>query len=150
MPQVSNVERAEHLSRRRARMLPLLAVIYVTQQASYFSALSGDPHRTVEHVKIGAWIVLSLVILAALVTKGFWLQPREVRDLIDDESSRANRLEGIRWGFIAGMLAAVGAYFLTQFQPLDAGEVVHLVLSFGLGAALVRFGMLERRAHRYA
>jgi hypothetical protein len=150
MPAQTAAERADRLSRRRARMLPFLAVIYLAQQATYISALSGDPHRPAEHVKIGAWIVLSLVILAALVTKGFWLQPREVRDLIDDESSRANRLDGIRWGFICGMLAAVGAYFLAQFQALDAGEVVHLVLSFGLGAALIRFGMLERRAHRYA
>jgi hypothetical protein len=29
-------------------------------------------------------------------------------------------------------------------------ETIHLILSAGLGAALVRFGFLERRAHRYA
>jgi heme A synthase len=141
-------ERADYLSKRRARMLPFLAVIYLTQQATYISALQGDPHRTVEHVKIGAWLVLSAVILAALVTKGFWLQPRELRDLIDDESTRANRLEGIRWGFIAGMSAGMVAYLLAQFEPLTAGDVVHIVLTFGLGVALARFGILERRAHR--
>jgi hypothetical protein len=27
-------------------------------------------------------------------------------------------------------------------------ETVHLVLSAGLGVALIRFGFLERRAHR--
>jgi hypothetical protein len=141
-------ERADYLSRRRARMLPFLAVIYLSQQASYLSAVGGDPHRAVEHVKIGAWIVLSLVILAALVSKGFWLQPKPVRDLIDDESTRANRLEGIRWGFIAAIGGGVAAYFLAQFEPLTAGDVIHIVLTLGLGAALVRFGMLERRAHQ--
>jgi hypothetical protein len=146
----SYAARADYLSRRRARMLPFLAVIYLTQQATYISALNGDPHRPVEHVKIGAWIVLSLVILAALVTKGFWFQPSAVREMIDDEGTRANRLEGIRWGFVAAMLAGIGAYLVAQFEPLAAGDVVHLVLTFGLGAALVRFGVLERRAHRDA
>jgi hypothetical protein len=70
--------------------------------------------------------------------------------MIDDESTRANRLEGIRWGFVAAMLAGIGAYLVAQFAPLSAGDVVHLVLTFGLGAALVRFGLLERRAHRDA
>jgi hypothetical protein len=150
MNERSVAERADYLSKRRARLLPVLAIIYLSQQATYISALNGDPHRAVEHVKIGAWIVLSLVILAALVSKGFWLQPREVRDLIDDESTRANRLEGMRWGFIAAILGGIGAYFLAQFEAVTAGDVVHIVLSLGLGAALVRFGMLERRAHRDA
>ena len=142
------VERAEELSRRRARMLPLVALIYLTQQATYISALNGDPHRTVEHVKIGAWLVLSLIILAALMSKGFWLERREVRDLIDDESTRANRLEGMRWGFAASILGGIGAYFLAQVTQITAADVVHIVLTLGLGAALVRFGTLERRAHR--
>lgn len=141
-------QRADFLSRRRARFLPALAVIYFTQQVSFFSALSNGPHRDVDRFKIGAWIVLSIVLLMALVTKGFWLQPREVRDLIDDEGTRANRLEAMRIGFLFACLAAFAAYFLAEFEPLTVGEASHLVLSFGLGAALIRFGMLERRAHR--
>jgi hypothetical protein len=47
------------------------------------------------------------------------------------------------------MLMAMIAYFWVQFDPLSAMETVHLVLSAGLGAALARFGFLERRAHRY-
>ena len=73
---------------------------------------------------------------------------REVRDLIDDESSKANRLEAMRIGFIVGMMTAIACYFLGQFDPLTGGESAHLVLAFGLGSALIRFGMLERRAHR--
>jgi hypothetical protein len=39
-------------------------------------------------------------------------------------------------------------YFLYQFEQFTAREAIHIILSLGLGAALVRFGMLERRAHR--
>ena len=148
MNQRSISERADYLSRRRARMLPFLAIIYLTQQASFLSALGDGTHRDVDHFKIGAWVVLSLVLLAALATKGFWLQPRAVRDLIDDEGTRANRLDAMRIGFLFACCAALAAYFIAQFQPLTVGETAHMVLTFGLGAALIRFGLLERRAHQ--
>jgi hypothetical protein len=148
MAERSISERADYLGRRRARALPMLALLYFAQQASFFSALGAGPHRDVDHFKIGAWAVLSVVLLLALVTKGFWFQPKAVRDLIDDEGTRANRLEAIRIGFLFACAAAIGDYFLVQFEPLTVGEAAHLVLTFGLGAALIRFGMLERRAHR--
>ena len=129
-------------------MLPFLAVIYLSQQVTFFSALDPAGHESARAVKIGAWLVLSLVLLAALTTKGFWLQPREVRDLIDDENTRANRREAIRYGYIAAMLMAMIVYFWAQVDTLSAMETVHLVLSAGLGVALIRFGFLERRAHQ--
>jgi uncharacterized membrane protein len=91
--------------------------------------------------------VLSVILILALATKGFWLERTEVRDLIDDESTRANRLEAMRVGFLFACSAALAAYFIAEFQPLTVGETAQLVLTFGLGAALIRFGMLERRAH---
>jgi hypothetical protein len=141
-------ERADFLSRRRARSLPILAVIYFSQQVTFLSALSNGQHRDVDHLKIGAWVVLSVILLMALATKGFWLERKEVRDLIDDENTRANRSEAMRLGFLFACGAALAAYFIAEFQPLTVGEAAHLVLTFGLGAALVRFGMLERRAHK--
>ena len=148
MNQRSVAEKAEFLSRRRARTLPVLAVVYLAQQGSYFSALQSPTHTSSYTFRISAWLVLSAVLLAALATKGFWLQPREVRDLIDDEHTRANRLDALRLGFIFAMLTGMSVYFLDQFEPLTAGAAAHLILTFGLGAALIRFGMLERRAHR--
>ena len=53
----TTAEKADHLSRRRARTLPFLAVIYLTQQVSFFHRWLGE--RTVDHVKIRASVVLS-------------------------------------------------------------------------------------------
>lgn len=147
MSEILNVEKAERLSRRRARMLPFLAVIYISQQATFFTddALEG---RSVDHVKIGAWLVLSLVMLLALATNGFWFQSAEVRALVNDESTKANRADAMTTGFIFAMLGGMVLYFLNQFEPVTAREAIHVILSLGLGASLVRFGMLERRAHR--
>ena len=141
-------EEADHLGRRRARMLPFLAVIYLSQQVSYFS--SGDGVRAVDHVKVGAWVVLSLVLLAALTTKGFWLRSREVRDLIDDEGTRANRQAALGWGFVMAVASAIALYFLSMFEEVATREAIHVIVSLGIAAAIIRFGMLERRAYRDA
>ena len=147
MTDTSTIERAEELGRRRARMLPFLAIIYLCQQATFFSGDAPPGVRDVDHVKIGAWLVLSLVLLLALATNGFWFQRREIRELINDEQTRANRASAMSVGFIASMLGAMVVYFVEQFEPVSAREAIHIILSLGLGAALIRFGMLERGAH---
>ena len=144
-------EKAEYLSNRRARMLPALAVIFLAQQAAFLSTLSSRAPRAVDSVKISAWLVLSIVILAALATKGFWLERKEVRDLIDDENTRANRNDAMRWGFLFSMAAAIAVYALTLFDmSITARDAVHIVMTIGIPAALIRWGMLEQRAHRDA
>jgi hypothetical protein len=148
MTERTAAEKADFLSRRRARMLPMLAIFYLIQQTTYFRSTASPHPRDVDYVWIGAWVVLSLLILAGLATKGFWLQPQPVRELIDDESSRANRLEGLRVGFIFAVLTGIALYLVDEFSPMTAREAIHIILSFGLGAALLRFGILERRAHR--
>ena len=146
MTERSAAEQAEQMSLRRARVLPLLVLIYVTQQFSYFSQTQTE--RLVDHVRIGGWVVLSLVLLAALSTKGFWFHRQEVRDLIDDESTRSHRRDAMVWGFLASMLVAILLYVVAMFEAVSGREAIHILVSFGLAAALVRFGVLERRAHR--
>jgi hypothetical protein len=49
------------------------------------------------------------------------------------------------------MGAAIAVYALTLFeQSISARDAVHIVMTIGIPAALVRWGMLERRAHRDA
>lgn len=148
MSEISNVELAERLSRRRARMLPVLAVLYIGQQASFFAGEVLDSMRSADHVKISAWLVLSLVLLVVLSTGGFWFRSVQIRSLVNDESTKANRADAMTKGFIFAMLGGIALYFFNQFEPVTAREAIHVILSLGLGAALVRFGMLERRAHR--
>ena len=141
-------ERAEYLSKRRARMLPFLALIFLSQQVTYFTTVRG--YEAVPTVKISAWLILSIVLLAALATKGFWLQPKAVRELIDDENTRANRNDAMRWGFVISMATAIAIETLTMFDTVKARESIHIIMSAGLAVALIRWGYLERRAHRNA
>jgi hypothetical protein len=147
---MSVAEKADYLSKRRARMLPALAIIFLSQQATFLSQMSGGEHVSAEKAKISAWLVLSVLMLFGLATKGFWLEPKEVRDLIDDENTRANRNESMRWGFLFAMGSAIAVYVLTMFEVVTGREAVHIVLSFGIAAALLRWGVLEKRAYRDA
>lgn len=143
----SDIETADRLSRRRARMLPMLAVIFLAQQASYFS----EPDigmRVVDHVKIAAWLVLTIVLLLVLSTGGFWFKSREVRALMDDEITRANRADAFRFAFLMTMTGAIALYFVSLFDPMSGREAIHLLTTIGIASALIRFGMLERRAHK--
>ena len=47
--------------------------------------------------------------------------------------------------FILAMLAGIILYVVGTAFPMTDREVIHLIVSVGIGAALIRFGMLERR-----
>ena len=138
-------EKVEMLSRRRARALPTLAVIFLAQQASYFN-MPEQSDRTVDHVKIGAWLLLSVALRAGLGTGGAWFRPREIRELVNDESTRAHRQAGLVYGFWAAMVAALVLYVVNMCETVSGRDAVHVILSAGIVVALIRFGMLERRA----
>jgi len=103
----SDIETADRLARKRARIVFVLAMIFITQQASYVAARIEDGSRAVDQVKIGAWLVLSIVLLLMLATGGAWLRPKNVRALMEDEVTRANRAEAFRLGFLATMVAGI-------------------------------------------
>ena len=148
---MSVAEKADYLSTRRARMLPALAVIFLSQQATFFSTVSSPAPHSAYGAKISAWLALSIILLFALSTKGFWFERKEVRDLLDDENTRANRNEGMRWGFLFSMAAAIAVYALSLFdETVTARDAVHIVMTAGIAVALIRWGMLERRALRDA
>jgi hypothetical protein len=138
-------QQAEHLSRRRARALPVLAIIFISQQFAFFSDRPGAA-RTVDQVHIGAWLVLSVVILLALTTGGGWIYSKEVRDLANDEVTRSHRDSGFRFGFLAAMMGCVALYLVDLYEPMAGRDAIHLIMTIGVAAALLRFGYLERRA----
>ncbi len=143
----SDAQRAEALSRRRARVLPFLAILFLLQQTTYFTG-GGAGDRTVDHVHIAAWLVLSIVLLLALATGGGWIYPRAVRDLANDEATRAHRDDAFRLAFLVSMAGCVLLYLVSFYEPVTGRDALHLTMTSGIAAALLRFGFLERRALR--
>jgi len=143
---MSDAEEAERLTRKRAQMMPFLAVLLITQQASFFADDGG--RRVVDWGTTICWIALAAAILAALVTGGFWFKPRAIRALMNDEVTRANRASALTLGFVLALTAAISLYALEAFAPGEATprQALHIVVTVGLLAAMLRFALLERRA----
>ena len=140
-------EIADNLTRRRARLMPVIGIIFIAQQGIYFSRSGGA--AAPDHFKVAAWICMALALLLFLVAPAGLFRPKAVRVLMDDETSRAHRSEAFRFGFIAMIACCIGLYVLDQFQHLSGRDAIHLILSAGVAAALIRNGVLERRALRH-
>jgi hypothetical protein len=124
------------------------AIIFLLWQTTFFAQppRATEALRTVDHVKLGAYIVWAAVLVLFLATGGGYIQPRAVRAVLNDELTIDHRRKAMSLGFLAAMAAAVACYFLAQFEPMSAGIAIHVILSVGVAAALLRFAMLERRA----
>lgn len=142
----SDVERAERISRRRARMFPILGIYFIAGQAVFFN--HSDASQRVAQFKISAWLVWALVLLIAFAFAGGHFHGRKVRALVEDEVSRANRAKGYEAGFWAAAVAAIALYVTNMFEVVTGRDTIHLILTALVGAAMIRFGTLERRALR--
>lgn len=136
------IDRADAISRRRARLMPLLAVLLIAQQ-SVFWTFDG---RAVSIVQMTAWTVMVLAMTTLLVTGAGFLLPRDVRELADDDVTKLNRAVAIQRGFVAATLTAVIVFVVSPFEPIPAQRAAHLIVSLGLGIAMLSFGLLERKS----
>lgn len=147
----STSERAERLQHRRARIMAVEAVLFLGLQVNYFTTAHGDigePLRTVDHVRLSAMVVMSIALLVLIATGGGWSAGREVRAMMNDETTRDHRRRAIVAGYWAVMASVLGIYVLAQIEPVKLIEAIHIALSFGIAVPLLRFAQLERRALR--
>jgi hypothetical protein len=142
MQSQSPVERADRISRRRARLFPVLAILFIAGQPLYFARIGYG----VADLQGALWLGWALILLAALAFAGGRFAGAAVRDMVEDEVSRANRLRAYATGFWAASLSTVALFAFSLFDNLKAQESLHIILTAGIGAALLRFGALERRA----
>jgi hypothetical protein len=143
---MTDAETADRVSRKRARVIPVLAIVFVAGQAAYFS--QDGTARIVDHVRIGAWLIWSVTLLTFLATGGGFIYSRKVRALMNDEVTRANRMRGYATGFWAASGSAIGLYGLNLVEPVSGRDAIHIILTAAIAGALLAFGMLERRTHR--
>jgi hypothetical protein len=143
----SDIDIADRLSRRRARLLPVLAILFCSGQAIY--ALGPrSPSPTVDQLKVGAWLLWAATLLFLLATGGGIFRSREVRALMDDETTRQHRGRAYAVGFWIAVAVSMGIYLLTAFDGVKPRESIHVIVTAAIFGALMTFGILEHRAHR--
>jgi hypothetical protein len=148
MTDKTDFEIAERISRRRARMFPLLGIYFLAGQAMFFRQTAAEPER-IASFKISAWLVWAIVLLFLLGIGGGALRSRKVRALMEDETTAANRLRAYSVGFWSASGTAVGLYVVSMFEAVSGREAIHIILTAAVAGALLMFGMLERRALKY-
>jgi hypothetical protein len=143
----SDVEIADRLSRRRAWLLPALAILFLSGQA-IFALGPDDPAPSVDRAKVAAWLIWALTLLFLLAAGGGLFRSKRVRALMDDEATRAHRAKAYAVGFWLAVGASVCIYALTAFDRVMPREALHIVVTAAVAGALLTFGLLEHRAHR--
>jgi hypothetical protein len=146
----SAAERAERYARKRTRILWMEFALFVVWQGGFVFLLKPpvSAMRAVDWVEQAAWLLWAVVLLALIGTGGAFFQSAEIRGLMNDDVSTANRHEGQRWGFWAAMATVVALYVAALIWPISLTIAIHAVLTLGIGGALWRFAWLERRADR--
>ena len=145
MHDLHDVEAADRMGRKRSQILFALAIVFFAGQSLYFTS---SPSTRDSPARVGAWLILVILILLLLATGGFLLRGRKVRDLLNDETSRLNRLAAQALGFWVTIIASLAVYVESMFDPLTVSEALRIIVTIGVGSALISFAVRERRAHR--
>jgi hypothetical protein len=145
MHDLHDVEAADRMGRKRSQIFFVLALVFFAGQSLYFTS---SPLTRDSHARIGAWLILVILILMLLATGGFLLRGRKVRDLLNDETSRLNRMAAQALGFWVTIITSLVVYVESIFDQMTLNEGIHIIVTLGVGSALISFAARERRAHR--
>lgn len=138
------IKLAERLTRRRARVWTVLTLFFVM---SMVTSLGTDvPLNRPETLKLAAWVVWAAALLFLLATGGGLTRGAAVRSLLNDDSTIENRRNATNAGFWATVLAAFVLYAISLFEPVSGRDAIRVMLTVAVATAVLRFGMLERRA----
>jgi hypothetical protein len=142
----SDVEKAERFGRRRARIMAVQAIFFISWQALFITNQTEDRVRAVDQFRVSAWMVWSIALLVLLATGGGLITARKVRPILEDELTRSHRRQAYVHGFWAAVISAIGLYALDMVESVTAREAIHVIVSAAIGAALLTFSVLDRRS----
>ena len=140
-------DQAARLESRTKRLLVSSGLMFVVWQVSYFLIFSPSdgPLRRVDLVATGGFIAWGAALLMLLATGGGAFKSREVRRILDDELTRANRGLAYQYGFWALMLVSLIAYVAASVTAVSVRMLAHASLSAGVIVSVATVALLNRR-----
>lgn len=142
-----SAERIERLQRRRTRLTTMQAALFVFWQGNFFLIpRQFGTDSGADRVKLVAYLIWAGLLLAFIATGGEWWQSREVRAILNDESTVLHRRRAMEIGFLVSMIFALGCEAASLFMAVPERAAVHFVMTAGIVSALFVFAFLERRA----
>jgi protein-S-isoprenylcysteine O-methyltransferase Ste14 len=137
----NDIEKAEGLSRARAVLMAIAALVLAINLAIQF----GKPAYVSSDVRGASWIVV-IGLWTFMLWNGGGLRPAgRMKALLNDELSLQNRARALAAGFYAAMLVSLGLFVAQWFVPISTGDALKSVSAAALCAALLRYAWLEWR-----
>ena len=145
-----SAETVERLQRRRTWGVLFQVLFYANWQLLFLPMLLWPFNWPAESqpalIRAVVYPLLPLLMLAFVATGGGFIFSRPLRAVLNDETTRDHRRRAFEAGYWAAIAGAVLAYEWSLAKPLTPLAVIHLVLSAGVGLAIVTFAVLELRA----
>jgi hypothetical protein len=137
---------AERIERKTQRILWAAGLAFVVWQIAFFLLyLDGPPiGRSVDAVRSLAFLAWCAALLVLVATGGGAFASPAVKEVLDDELSRARRATAYRNGFWAMIVFAYGGYLLAHLTALGPLVVAHAVLSGGVVVAVLTLAYTNR------
>lgn len=136
----SHVERAHHLSRKRALLVGITGVLFGVLSVALWPRYA-DPVDG--RALFALWVVYALAALLLIFTGGAIFIRHRVRALMNDEITLAHRRRAISIGFGASALTAVVILVVPSLSTLAPRAASYSILSAGIVAALCSFAYFE-------
>jgi hypothetical protein len=138
---MTDIEKAERMSRARAAVMTLAAAVLVLNVVIQY----GDAEYASAGPRGGSWLVV-IGLWTLILWNGGGLQPRgRIRALLNDELSLQNRGRALSLAFYAAVLLALALYVANWWQPIATGDALKIVSAGAISAALLRYAWLEWR-----
>ncbi len=141
----SQTDYADRFAAGRARVAVVLACFMLFTQAGSWRAEDVPPGGT-HGVHVVALIIWSTMVLAFLVLGGGLFLNARTRALVNDESTLDHCRQAMTTGFLTAIVMSGVVYLATLVEPVSAQTAIRLIMTFTIVMALLRFGVLERRA----
>lgn len=141
------VEFADFISRRRAKGTALAALAFLIIQGFLHPVFRTDGYAQ-SGPRGYMWAINAALLLALILPIGGVVWGRRVRELVNDDVSRANARSAAAVAFWVAMIIALGLYALPISRGMTARQAIYLIVLPTTGLAPLVFAWLESRALR--
>lgn len=141
------VEFADFVSRRRAKGTAVAALAFLIIQGVVHPALRSDGYAQ-SGPRAYMWAINAALLLALILPVGGLIWGRRVRELVNDDVSRANARTAAAVAFWVAMAIAFALFVLPSSRTMTAHQAIYLIVMPTTALAPLVFAWLESRALR--
>lgn len=132
-------DRAERLAVKRSVVSIVMGGVLIATQGQRMDDGGGGAI---------SWIITGAITAIFLAWASGIFRDTALREILNDESSDANRRRSLMIAFWNMIAAAIVCYGLTYFKNFGPRDAIQIIVTIGMSSALMSFGFSERISAR--